>query len=332
MKIDAIRDLLDSKFQRDGESGHDVNYLCPFCQASHLHVNYDKGGWGVALCHGCDYRTRDLRRLVRDAFGYMPKNIQRLLDRSVLAIDVEKLLKEEVEAADEPVPLPDSFRRIPYRKQRGPGSLIRSYIINRRGFTYDDIDRFGVGYIEDPEHEAYGYAIFPFWVNGRCVYWQGRRVFGHGPKSYNPPSSTKKSLLYGYDQAVSRKLGFIAEGPFDVWAWGAGGLGLTGVTLHPAQLRALCLMRFEKIIVCLDADAWGRTSTHKGAKYPLPIKVAMQLYGHVSSEVGVLRLKSSEKDPAQIKGRLKSVAKKRTKWWGSASDVVARATYLLQEV
>lgn len=341
-KVAVLREALEKKLGSPlGQNGQDVDYPCPFCeklsQTHKLHVNYDKGENGVAICHGpCGYKTGDLTRLIRDLFGGLPKNLNRLIARARLLMDVEQILnKRDDKQVVQEIELPESFMRIPYRGT-GIAKTLRRYL-DSRGFNYDDIDKYGLGYFADEREKAYGYVIFPYYMGGKCVYWQGRCVeplthhwpkfrWRDGPpKNYNPPGTGKKSLLYGYDQALGQKTGFAVEGPLDAIAWGPGGLGLTSKHLHEDQIRAISLLDFDRIIVCLDGpkadgsdDTWNDwlpvdPKRPKGKKMRRPLLYAYTLRRRTNAEIGVLRLPRD--DPAEYgHDRIHAKADRHTKW------------------
>lgn len=293
---ERIREILETRLQYKGTAGRDTNYDCPFCaESGHtLHVNYHKGEHGMARCHTCWYGTRSLLHLVRDLFGYIPKSLRSLAGHSPLVFDIDKLFKS---SAAQPVPLPDDFSKLPERPTDNVTRIMLKYL-QLRGFTYNDIDVFGIGYAPSLR----GFLIFPFWQGGRVVYWQGRRVFGNSEaKNHNPPSTGKKSYLFGYQQAVGQKTGFICEGPLDGIAWGPGGLPLTSKDLHPQQVNALRLLGFDDLIVCLDSTEHDKTRQY-----------AYRLNRELSCRVGYLLLPSG--DPADNKKRLRLMAAKNTVW------------------
>jgi len=305
---DRLREILETKLQYKGKEGRDTNYDCPFCaESGHtLHVNYNKGESGMARCHTCWYGTRSLVNLVRDLFGYIPKSVRSLTERSPLAFDIDKLFQAN---AVQRVDLPEDFAKLPERPTCTATRLFLKYL-RLRGFDYGDIDLFGIGFAPSLK----GFIIFPFWQNGRVVYWQGRRVFGAAEaKNHNPPSTGKKSYLFGYEQAVGQSDGFVCEGPLDAIAWGAGGLALTSKDLHKSQVAAIRLLGCERLIVCLDS-----TEHEKTRKY------AYSLSREVSSRVGFLELPDG--DPADNRKRLKAMAATMTVWLkkGVESEVAWR--------
>lgn len=330
--LHAIQQAVESRLTPlSSASGADHDYACPFCQKRgehhRLHVRYSthKSETGVAVCHGCNYKTRSLLHLIRDLFGGVPRRFEVMVAQAKMLRDVRDILAEDVAAArDAPVPLPDSFERIPERGT-GVGRLLLRYL-ERRGFTYDDVDRFGIGHVTDTDDRAYGYVIFPFYERGTVVYWQGRRVLGDGPKSFNPPRTTKRSYLYGYDQAPDESHYMLVEGPLDTVAASVPrvvyGLGLTNKVLLPEQTRMLAIKQPASVCVCFDGpkdDAEGKSHDDAWAE---TVETAHALSDALSCPVGYLRLKSG--DPASNRRRMSLLYRNRTEWLPGKGDVEAR--------
>lgn len=256
----AYRQAAETRLTPRGRSGNDHNYACPFCErdgsSGELHVHWTKRGRGAAICHQCHYHAGSVQWLVRDLFGgHLPLSVKWLPTPSDVLKAVKNMLTASAgKAGEDGAPLPESFRRL-RRVERNPVARLILNYLRGRGVSQEDIERYGLGWVDDAESPAFGYAIFPFNVGGRCVYWQGRRVAGTGPKSYNPPSTYKESLLYGYDEAVGCDTVFVCEGPMDALAWGPGGLALTGKYILRGKVRAIAGLSPKRIIVCGDPDA-----------------------------------------------------------------------------
>lgn len=327
-----IEQLIDKKLTRLGRSGRDVNYLCPWCEKkgeSHkLHIDYGKQ---KGVCHGCGYGFQTFDWFLTALFNGIPSKIARWLNRPDLSVDVRKLLESPSESDSlQPASLPDSFVPLPRRPRDDLGRAMLRYVIHTRGYTYADVERWGAGYVVDERDKAHGYLILPYYVGGRVVYWQGRRVCPNRhnwrgerwredgpPKNWNPPGSFKKAILYGFDQAVGQRTLFLCEGPFDAWSWGAGGLALTSKVIHDPQARALALLGAERLIVCMDGDAKGDTES-----------IYEQLHDYLTG-VRVGRLFLKQGDPDDHRGRIRHIAKQRTVW-GRRLDTVGKVREILR--
>lgn len=316
-KLEKIEQLIDRKLVRLGRSGRDVNYECPWCakkgEVHKLHVDYGKQ---KGVCHGCGFGFQSFEWFLRALFNGLPSKIARWLNRPDLSVDVRKMLTSTTDSDTlHPVSLPESFVPLPKNPRDAIGRSMLRYVTNTRGYTYADAERWGAGYVVDANDKAYGYLILPYFVGGRVVYWQGRKVCPPArnwrgerwaddgpPKNWNPPGSFKKAILYGFDQAIGQGTVFLCEGPFDAWAWGTGGLALTSKVIHEPQMRALALLGASRVIVCMDADARSET-----------ISIYDQLRECLGGiRVGMLTLR--EGDPDDNRRRLRLIARKRTVW------------------
>lgn len=322
----AIRQAIDAKLTLLSQHGFDYDYQCPFCarrgRSGTLHVRYEteKSTTGVAICHNCEWQTVDLLRLIRDIYGAVPRHFDVLIRSAAFMQDVERILESKPEQTDV-VTLPETFRRIPY-KGSGMGRMLRRYLY-KRGCTYDDIDRYNLGYLTDRAHRAYGYVIFPFYMGGKCVYWQGRRVFSRGPKSFNPPSTLNRAYLFGYDQTDEESTVFVVEGPLDAIAWGPGGLSLSRKTIRPEQVRALSILQPKRAIVCMD----GPKADGSDDAYDETKGIARLLSKRLSCPTGYLLLRRG--DPWDNRRRLRRLARKETVWLSHKGDIVAEVKGLI---
>jgi len=334
--VDMIQQVLETRLEFRSITGADVNYTCPFCAddgVSHtLHINYDKGDEGVALCHGCDYRAGSLLRLVRDLFGGVPRKVALLLRQSVFAADVERMLTPEAKAdAQRAVALPEGFRRFT-RKCKGDARTMYRWMLGR-GLTDAHIDRWGIGYTTDTHSPAYGYVIYPFYMNGACIYWQGRAVLREKPKMYNPYATDKKSLLFGYDQCPLGSCIAISEGPLDSIAWDFTrryhGLALTSLYIHDPQVLRIALLEPRRVLVCLDGPKSGMAAGKGEEAYENTIEIAKILRKRLSCPVGFMLLQND--DPWDNRKHLQRFVAKKTRltWMHGEHDTLEYVKWLL---
>jgi len=334
-----LQEFLEAKLGvPDSVTGADVNYICPFCLEDgshhHLHVNYDKGEMGVAICHSCSYKAGSLVSLLRELHGgVLPRSIEKAAARqklSGLATKVRELFNGEITGpVIQPLGLPKGFRRLPYKDDGAEGGKILRYLIRERGYTTKVIDQFGLGYVKKKSSEAYGCLIFPFLMNSQCMYWQGRRVFGSGPKYHNPSSTAKKHVIFGYDQGAQEKRKFIGEGCFDGMAWGPGGLSTTGIFLQPQQIRAIALQDPEEVVFGFDGSKWDKSkermtedATDKAWAAAKEFKKQVR-----NCRVGVCKMPGG--DPDENKHKLKNLVECHTRWMNSGFK--SKMTYLLEK-
>lgn len=331
-RLEKIKQVIDKKLTFLGYSGADTNYECPWCAkkgATHkLHIDFAKA---KGVCHGCGYGFQSFDWFLQALFGGIPSKISRWLNRPDLSIDVRKLLTDTRVEDDgiHPVALPESFVPLPQRPRDSIGKAMLRYVTKTRGYSYGDAEQWGAGYVVDRRERCYGYLVLPYYVGGRVAYWQGRRVCpdpSHWrgerwakdgpPKNWNPPGSFKKSILYGFDQAVGQKTLFLCEGPFDAWAWGRGGLALTSKVIHPPQARALTMLGATRLIVCMDADAVSDTND-----------IYEQLRDCITGmRIGRLVLRKGDPDDNRL--RLHELADRGT-LWSKRLDTVGRIRSIL---
>jgi hypothetical protein len=107
---------------------------------------------------------------------------------------IDVVIPEVVSAAPEAdVKLPEGFRMLQDMRKRY-SEPIYDYL-DSRGLRKKIVDRARVGYVR--EGKMWGYIIFPvFNLDGKVVYWQGRRFKKRTPKFFNPSSSLKSELVY----------------------------------------------------------------------------------------------------------------------------------------
>ncbi len=251
---------------RQSQAAGETDYMCPFCKASHLHVNYGKG---AALCHGCKRGFKSLRTLLRALGGEVPDF--RILDdgQGDLVGMIDELGKRQAGTGEQPVHLPQGFHLIEFPCTSRLELVVANYL-QRRQFTKKDIVELGIGYSDDGPLR--GYAVFPVRMAGKLVTWTSRRVTGLGSKQLHAKQSHARSALFNYDRCGTSKRLIMCEGPFDAKAVHArvrpsdGGLGLLGTSLSDEKAHAIADLPAEDCIVLLDDDKAGRASASKIAK------------------------------------------------------------------
>lgn len=329
---DAIRTLIERKIGEPmDKTGDDWNYECPFCneagQTHRIHINYVKKesaeSHGMAICHGCGFGSRNLVTLIKALYGSLPKTLGRLLYRSQFSLDLDKVVRDmRTEmygkgVGGESVGLPEGFRPLPFRHD--PVARKIEKYLRSRGMTSTDIERSGVGFVRSGRLK--GYAVFPCWMNGEVVYWQGRAALDScRTKMYNPPCTYKQSILFGFDEVQSRRRIYIVEGVFDQLSFRGRAVGLLGKNMHDSQVKLLASLSAESYILCLDADTWTdviRVGHRQVRRIP---HYARLLRDRLGVRVGVVHL--GERDPGHRKcfGRIHRLVQNKIRWVNSALD------------
>lgn len=228
----------------------DHDFACPFCHKSDLHVHFQKN---AALCHKCDYRTRNLWNLIRDLKGDSSGQFKKALGPLK---DIGVIFAEEA-TTDFSLELPKEFTRLyPHTRDIYAKAMLR-YLRSRR-VTDQQLDDYSLGYCESGRFE--GMVVIPVYVNGVLAFFTTRRVFGVGKKTLNPKvGESKRFVLLGYDRVCEKEAErvYVVEGPFDFFAGEQAGLDMVcvmGSTVTIEQAALLSKLDAE-IVICFDLDA-----------------------------------------------------------------------------
>lgn len=142
------------------------------------------------------------------------------------------------------------------------GIAIRRYIVLTRLVHPKQIRKYRIGFATKGKYE--GCAIFPIFMNGQCVAWQGRRVLfasEEDNKYINPTEeecgTDMRNVIFNYDNICERKDTplVIMEGVFDVLCSKLNGIALLGKTISDEQIAKLAEKNVRYIDVLLDYDA-----------------------------------------------------------------------------
>jgi len=110
---------------------------------------------------------------------------------------------------------------------------------------------------------AHNRIIFPVYMRGEMVGWQGRYIGdidwkrARVPKYYTMPGSHTRNMLYGFDDAVGMPFVIVTEGVTDVISVGAGAVATFGKkqTLSMVHFNLL-VENWPIIILLMDGDAY----------------------------------------------------------------------------
>lgn len=155
--------------------------------------------------------------------------------------------------------------------------------LRSRGVSEASVSAWKLGY--GRHGRLSGFVIFPCFVDGHLVYWQGRACWDPPDlpsearklwvqstgyrKTLNPTTregyATAGDVLLGYDRARSLKHIVIVEGPIDAIKVGDGAVALLGKVLTPAKLDRLMRTRAQRFTVYLDRGKEEREAALKMA-------------------------------------------------------------------
>lgn len=166
----------------------------------------------------------------------------------------------------------------------GLGPLQKAHVryLEKRGFSVDEIletwhiQALGqVGYIQagDRRIDLTWRIFIPIIWRGEMVSWTTRSIDPEGSRRYvAAPSECEsiphKSILYGADYCVHAACAI--EGQLDVWAFGKGGVGLSGVGFQMAQVRHLAKYMVRGVWMDNEPEAQIRAKELVDCLYAFP--------------------------------------------------------------
>ena len=233
------------------DKGHELLFACPSCdhRKRKFSVNLDKN---VYKCWICDYRGRNIRRLIR-RFGSF-QQLQKwdaISDRS----DLERfndLFVERVSGEDKTkVELPEEFASLTVEHIPATGRAALRYL-QSRDITKEDIVRWKIGYCFSGEYR--NRIIIPsFDDDGDCSYFIARSYTGD-PYKYKNPRVPKSAVFNELFINWSEDL-IIVEGVFDALIAG-NSVPILGSTLRSdSELIRKIVLNDTPIYIALDPDA-----------------------------------------------------------------------------
>lgn len=155
-----------------------------------------------------------------------------------------------------PIELPESFRLLNMGDSLC-GKSARHYMRNR-GYNINSLSLKGIGYCTSGEYA--GYIIFPFYHQGKLIYFQGRKYMGSGPKMHNPTTEDygvgKSQIIFNQDALYIYNKVYVTESITNSLTMGDRGIGTLGKSISPYQLSNIIGSPCQNIIMILDPDAY----------------------------------------------------------------------------
>lgn len=168
------------------------------------------------------------------------------------------------------IPWPPGYEQIDPRSPAHYDAL--HYLITKRGLTLDDVVRCRIGYARVGRLARY--VIFPCFMDGGLVYWQGRATWDppegvtrEQRKAWEKATRYRKTLnpfvenehdtgsmkvLFNYDSARTSEHVVIVEGPIDALKVGPHAVALFGKVASPEKVERLLRMAARRYTVYLD--------------------------------------------------------------------------------
>jgi DNA primase len=250
-KKEALKILHEVIGNHHQTSKNEHYFKCPACDhyKHKLAVNLDKSAFH---CWVCDYRGRNIRRLIRRFGSYLQlQKWDAISDRT----DLERfadLFMEPVRGEDKAkVELPEEFRSLCSESIPATGLYALRYL-EKRGLTKADILKWKIGYCFSGEYR--NRVIIPsFDDEGDCNYFIARSYAGDSYKYKNPRAS--KDIVFN-DLFVNWSDDLIlTEGVFDAIVAG-NAIPILGSTLRSdAELIRKIVINDTPVYMALDPDA-----------------------------------------------------------------------------
>jgi len=228
-----------------------ISYKCPKCNHSKnkLEINFDESSpyYQNFQCWVCGYKSKKISSLFK--FLKVPKD---------KFIQLQKITKDQIQLdqkEDEErivTELPKEF--IPLKSPtKQPMYLKAIKYLNKRGFNFNDIIKYNLGYCEEGKYR--NRLIIPSYNSeGQLNFFTSRALDSSVfPNYLNPPFNRDIipfELFINWNSPI-----ILCEGPFDAMSIKRNAIPLLGKTLQPSLLKKLAESKVNKIYIALDDDA-----------------------------------------------------------------------------
>jgi len=233
------------------DKGNELLFTCPECghHKRKFSVNLDKNAY---KCWVCDYRGRNIRRIVRRFGTYTQLQAwDSITNRSDLERFAELFVDTEPGEGPQKLELPQEFVSLCHNKIPATGMYALRYL-KSRGVTDEDIVRWKVGYCFSGEYR--NRIVFPsFDGDGDINYFVARSYNGDSYKYKNPKAS--KNIVFNHLYIDWNKDLTIVEGIFDAVIAG-NSVPILGSTLRAdSELIREIVRNDTPVYLALDPDA-----------------------------------------------------------------------------
>ena len=233
------------------DKGEELLFSCPVCDhhKRKFSINLDKNAY---KCWVCDYRGRNIRRLIRRFGTYTQLNSwNQLSDETCLQRIGEIFMDVGTCQSKVAVQLPAEFLSLTISPLPVTGVRAFKYL-QSRGVTEADILKWKIGFCFSGEYR--NRIIIPsFAENGDCSYFIARSYTGDSYKYKNPPASKDvvfNELFIDWNRDLT-----IVEGVFDALVVG-NAVPILGSTLRKgSDLLRQIVQNDTPVFIALDPDA-----------------------------------------------------------------------------
>ena len=243
--------ILDEVLGRPYKQGKEYLYPSRCCghHKPKLSINFEKN---AAKCWACDWRTKNLRRIVRRWGDISHINRWKDFDADIELGDLDNLFAKEIENPQR-IDLPNEFKTLTGRSHPPSSRMVFNYL-RKRGVTDKDILYWKIGYCGSGDYK--NRLILPsFDEEGYCNFFTSR-TFDHNvwPPYMNGPGNKDiifNELLIDWEREVT-----LVEGVFDAIVAGENSIPLLGSTLREDSKLFMKIVRNDTpVLLGLDADA-----------------------------------------------------------------------------
>ena len=250
-KKEALKILNETLGDHRQTSKNEHYFKCPACNhyKHKLAVNLDKNAFH---CWICDYRGRNIRRLVRRFGSYIQlQKWDGISDRTDLERFADLFMERSDREDKTKMELPEEFVSLCANNIPATGVYALKYL-QKRGLTKDDIIRWKIGYCFSGEYR--NRIIVPsFDDDGDCSYFIARSYTGDSYKYKNPRASKDvvfNELFVNWNDDL-----ILTEGIFDAVVAG-NAVPILGSTLRSnAELIRKIVINDTPVYMALDPDA-----------------------------------------------------------------------------
>ena len=235
------------------DKGAEYLFSCPVCDHHKLKfsVNVDKNAY---KCWVCDFRGRNIRRLVRRFGSY--NQLQTWDELSGLS-DLERFNDLFVDGFSEQnevkttIQIPEEFVTLTRSQIPATGTYAMKYLTSR-GISKQDIIKWKIGYCFNGEYRN-RIVVPSFDDDGDCNYFIARSYNGDSYKYKNPRAS--KDIIFNELFIDWNSDLVLVEGVFDALVAG-NAVPILGSTLRPgSKLLRKIVWNDTPIYIALDPDA-----------------------------------------------------------------------------
>ncbi len=251
MNIKEAKKILNETLGNYIDKGHEYLFTCPSCNhhKRKFSINLDKN---VFKCWVCDYRGRNIRRVIRRFGSYLQlQKWDSISDRADLERFADLFNEDKFETGSQKVQLPEEFVSLTSDKVPATGRHAMKYL-DPRGLTKADILKWKIGFCFEGEFRN-RIVIPSFDEDGDCSYFIARSYTGDSYKYKNPRASKDivfNDLFIDWNEDL-----VLVEGVFDALIAG-NAVPILGSTLRSGSDLLRKIVRNDTpIYVALDPDA-----------------------------------------------------------------------------